>query len=147
MTSAPFWETKSLSEMSDDEWERLCDGCGKCCVYRLEDEHQPGVYLQTNVACRLLDVRKARCKAYAERHRWVPDCIRITAENVAGFDWLPGSCAYRRLSEGKRLPDWHPLITGDPGSMRKSGNSIAGLVISEDDAGPLEQHIVIWTDF
>ncbi|RMH35590.1 MAG: YcgN family cysteine cluster protein [Gammaproteobacteria bacterium] len=142
-----WWEAKSLDEMSEEEWEQLCDGCGKCCLYQLEDGEQPGRYFQTNVACRLLDQRTCRCRSYNTRHRFVSDCIKITPRNIGQLDWLPDSCAYRRLWRGLPLPDWHPLVTGNPSSTRESGHSVAGRVISEDVAGPIEQHIIIWDEF
>ena len=142
-TPAPFWETKTLEEMSRDEWESLCDGCGRCCLHKLRHEANNALSF-TNVACRLLDVTTARCSDYANRKRRVPDCISLTPEEVRSVDWLPPTCAYRLLAEGKKLFSWHPLISGDPTTVAKAGVSIAGRAINERQAGPLEHHIVTW---
>lgn len=137
----PFWKRKSLAAMTRDEWESLCDGCGKCCIHKLEDE-VTGELLPTNVACRLLDRRTARCKDYRNRKAHVPDCVRLTAANLHRIDWLPSTCAYRLLDEGKDLPEWHPLVSGDPESVHRAGQSVRGWTVSEDDAGDLEHHLV-----
>ncbi len=130
MATRPFWETKSLTEMSAREWESLCDGCGLCCLVRFEDENS-GEIVPTRVACRLFDDRKCRCTDYEDRRRRIPDCIRLTPQNIASLPWMPGSCAYRRLHEGKPLPAWHPLITGDSESVHAAGVSVRGQTISE----------------
>ena len=127
-----FWETKSLSEMTPGEWESLCDGCALCCVQKLEDESTGDVYF-TDLACRLLDTRTCRCGDYANRAREVASCLVLKADEPRTFRWLPGSCAYRRLAEGKPLPEWHPLITGDPESVHDAGVSVRGKVVSERD--------------
>ncbi|USI74251.1 YcgN family cysteine cluster protein [Sphingomonas morindae] len=139
--SARFWETKRLEDMSREEWESLCDGCGKCCLHKLEDE-ETGEVFPTNVACRLLDRRSGRCSDYRRRQAFVPECVRLTPRSLATIDWLPGTCAYRLLADGAPLPDWHPLITGDPESVHRAGISVRGWTVSEDDAGDLEHHIV-----
>ena len=139
----PFWETTPLALMSRAQWESLCDGCGRCCLHKLEDEDTGEIY-HTSVACRLLDLHTCRCTDYAHRHRRVPDCIRLTPADIADFQWLPPSCAYRRLAEGRGLPSWHPLVTGDPDSVHKRGASVRGRVVSEDDGDPLETRIVVW---
>lgn len=141
--AARFWETKSLSDMTPEEWESLCDGCGRCCVIQLEDE-ETGALARTNVACRLLDRETVRCTDYARRHQRVPDCVRLTAENLASLHWMPSTCAYRRLHEGKPLFDWHPLISGDPQTVRLAGVSVQGDLVSELDVAEadLEDHIV-----
>ena len=139
----PFWETKTLEEMTRAEWESLCDGCGRCCLHKLRHEDNNALS-HTNVACRLLDVNTARCSDYANRKRRVPDCISLTPEEVRAVDWLPPTCAYRLLAEGKKLYSWHPLMSGDPASVAKAGVSVAGRAISERQAGPLEHHIVTW---
>jgi len=139
----PFWETKTLEEMTTAEWESLCDGCGRCCLHKLRHE-DTNALSHTNVACRLLDVTTARCSDYANRKRRVPDCISLTPEEVRSVDWLPPTCAYRLVAEGKTLYSWHPLISGDPASVAKAGVSVAGRAISERQAGPLEHHIVNW---
>ena len=110
---SPFWETKALAELTQAEWEALCDGCGKCCLHKLEDE-DTGELFHTNVACRLLDLATGRCSRYADRFRWVPDCVQLTPAEVRRARWLPATCAYQRRAEGQPLPDWHPLRTGDP---------------------------------
>lgn len=130
----PFWKTLSLAEMSTSQWESLCDGCGKCCVVLLEDEDDGSVW-ETDVACKLYDCDKRRCTDYANRHSIVPDCVRLTPENAGTLAWMPNSCAYRRLALGQDLPDWHPLITGDPASTARSGNAARKTLMNEDDLG------------
>ncbi len=142
--SAPaerFWETKSLREMSREEWESLCDGCGKCCVHKLEDD-ETGELMPTNVACKLLDRRTGQCTDYRHRRIHVPECVRLTPALVEQLDWLPSTCAYLLLQQGQPLPDWHPLLTGDPESVHAAGQSVRGWTVSEADAGDLEHHIV-----
>ena len=139
----PFWRTKQLEEMSREEWESLCDGCGRCCLHKLRDEDTNALAF-TNVACRLLDLDSCRCRDYAHRHRRVPDCVGLTAEAVREIDWLPPSCAYRRLAEGKDLAWWHPLVSGDPATVHRAGISVRGRAIDERGAGALEDHIVAW---
>jgi uncharacterized protein len=140
-TERPFWETKPLRAMSRTEWESLCDGCGKCCVHKLEDE-DTGELLPTNVACRLLDRRTGLCKDYRNRKAHVPECVRLTPEKLETLDWLPSTCAYLRVYRGEGLADWHPLVSGDPESVHRAGISVRGWTVSEDDAGPLENHII-----
>jgi uncharacterized cysteine cluster protein YcgN (CxxCxxCC family) len=123
--------------MSRAEWESLCDGCGKCCVHKLEDE-ETGELHPTNVACRLLDRRTGRCSDYRRRRVYVPECVRLTPAKLDELDWLPSTCAYRLLANGEPLPEWHPLITGDPESVHRAGQSVRGWTVSEDDAGDLE---------
>jgi uncharacterized cysteine cluster protein YcgN (CxxCxxCC family) len=141
MSDKPFWETVPMERMSRTQWESLCDGCGKCCVHKLEDD-ETGEMFATNVACRLLDVKTARCSDYANRRAHVPECVRLTPAKLATIEWLPSSCAYVRVSRGQGLADWHPLVSGDPESVRKAGASVAGRVISETHAGDLEHHII-----
>jgi uncharacterized cysteine cluster protein YcgN (CxxCxxCC family) len=136
-----FWREKSMRDMSRQEWESLCDGCGKCCVHKLEDE-ETGEMLPTNVACRLLDRRTGRCKDYRNRKAHVPECVRLTPEKILDLDWLPSTCAYLLLAEGKDLYDWHPLISGDPESVHAAGQSVRGWTVSEDDAGDFEHHLI-----
>ncbi|RMF18099.1 MAG: YcgN family cysteine cluster protein, partial [Alphaproteobacteria bacterium] len=135
-----FWEHKRLEGMSREEWESLCDGCGLCCLHKLEDEETGEVHY-TRVACRLLDPVSIRCRRYRQRHRYVPDCLRLTPELVGRLKWLPETCAYRRIAEGRGLPDWHPLITGDPESVHRAGVSVRGRIIDEREAGDLEDHL------
>jgi uncharacterized protein len=130
MTDRPFWETKTLAQMTPAEWESLCDGCGLCCLVRFEDE-DTGEITPTRVHCKLFDADACRCRDYEDRHRHVPDCIKLTPQNVDALGWMPRSCAYRRLNEGKPLPRWHPLITDDPQSVHRAGVSVRGQTISE----------------
>ena len=111
MPSKPFWEEKSLEEMNHEEWESLCDGCGKCCLQKLEDEDTGQIHY-TALACSLLDVETCRCKDYKQRHKKIPQCIKLNPERIHEFGFLPGTCAYRLLAEGKALPQWHPLRSG-----------------------------------
>ncbi len=131
--------------MSRAEWESLCDGCAKCCLHKLEDI-DTGEISQTNVACRLLDIGACQCSNYPQRAKLVPDCVVLTPENVGTLSWMPKTCAYRLLAEGKELYDWHPLVSGDPDSVHRAGISVRGRAISERRAGPLEHHLVDWPD-
>ncbi|RXZ65568.1 YcgN family cysteine cluster protein [Pelagerythrobacter rhizovicinus] len=139
-----FWE-RPLAELTREEWEALCDGCGRCCLHKIEDA-DTGEIEDTNVACKLLDTGTARCRDYRHRKAFVPDCLRLTLKIVGTVSWLPESCAYRRRAADEPLPDWHPLLTGDPESVKRAGASVAGRVVSETEAGPLEHHIVDWSD-
>lgn len=139
--SGNFWETKGLDQMTRSEWESLCDGCGKCCLHKLQDPDTDEVQA-TNVACKLLDLESARCSDYKHRKIRVPDCLRLTARNMADTPWLPRTCAYRLLAEGERLPEWHYLVCGDREAVHRAGESIRGWTISEVDAGDLEHHCV-----
>ena len=130
MAEKPFWQTKTLEQMSAAEWESLCDGCGLCCLIRFEDE-ETGEVIPTRVACKLLDQHLCRCKDYVNRKAHVPDCIKLTPWNIEALAWMPPSCAYRRLHEGRDLPGWHPLITGDRESVHKAGVSIRDQTVSE----------------
>lgn len=140
-----FWEEKTLNQMNDAEWESLCDGCGKCCLIKLEDEDS-GEIVFTNMACKLLDLNSCQCSDYANRVKYVPDCIKVTQQNISQYEWLPKSCAYRRLDEGKKLPNWHPLITGDSLSVKRSGFSAIGRIISEVGIEDVDavNYIVYW---
>jgi uncharacterized cysteine cluster protein YcgN (CxxCxxCC family) len=123
----PFWEAKTLDEMSETEWESLCDGCGKCCMVLL-DEVETGRLYETSVACKLFDVKKRRCTDYANRIKRVKDCVRLTPENAGALDWMPETCAYRRLARGEGLPDWHPLLTGAKKSVEDAGAAVMSAV-------------------
>ncbi len=141
----PFWETTPLKKMTRDQWEALCDGCGRCCLHKLEDE-ETGEVFYTDVACRLFDVRSCRCSDYANRTRHVPACLTLTAANASTWAWLPASCAYRRLAQGLGLADWHPLRTGDPESVHRAGISIRDRVVSEENV-PLDRLVAHIIDF
>ena len=139
----PFWKRKTLEQMDAQEWESLCDGCGRCCLHKLEYE-DTGALDYTNVACQMLDGNTCGCADYLNRQRHVPDCVTLTPDEVRGARWLPPSCGYRLVNEGKDLPDWHHLISGDRDAVHRVGASVRGRVISERVAGALEQHIVAW---
>ncbi len=136
-----FWKRKSLAEMDSTEWESLCDGCGLCCMHKVEDE-DTGQVFYTNLACRLLDTETCRCLNYGQRAKLVSDCLRLSADSTEAFEWLPASCAYRLLSRGEHLPAWHPLVTGDPESVHDAGISVRGRVVSERDTS---EWTVLWT--
>lgn len=138
-----FWEEKSLKDMTTEEWESLCDGCGKCCLHKLQDIDDDSIHV-TNVACRFLNHETIQCGRYSERHRFVPNCVKVTATMGDALKWMPSTCAYRLLAEGERLPDWHPLVTGDPESTVKSGNSVKGKIVDEREAGDFEDHLAPW---
>jgi hypothetical protein len=143
--SKPFWQTKRLAEMSRAEWESLCDGCGKCCLHKLQYE-DTGELHYTNVACRLLDLATCRCTRYAERQRLVPDCVALRADKVLELNWLPSTCAYRLLANGRDLPWWHPLVSGDPATVHAAGQSVRGRAIAEKHADILDHHLVTWPE-
>lgn len=123
MSQEVFWRRKTLREMTSTEWESLCDGCALCCLHKVEDEDTREVFY-TTVVCHLLDLDNCRCTEYQRRCQLVPNCIKLEPEDVEAFEWLPPSCAYRLVHEGKELPDWHPLITGDPQSVIQSNASV-----------------------
>ncbi|MET3724892.1 putative cysteine cluster protein YcgN (CxxCxxCC family) [Sphingomonas trueperi] len=135
-----FWEDLPLEALDRAQWEALCDGCGKCCLHKLEDE-ETGELFATNVACKLLDRRMGMCKDYKHRRAYVPECVRLTTRNVRDIEWLPTTCAYRLRANGEKLPDWHYLVSGDREAVHKAGESTRGWTISEDDAGDLEHHM------
>jgi len=139
----PFWKTKTLEEMTPEEWESLCDGCGRCCLHKLRDSETEKL-AYTSVACHLLDLKRCRCKDYANRSRRVPDCVTLTPATVREVDWLPPSCAYRRIAEGKGLAWWHPLVSGDPATVHSAGVSVRGRAVNERRAGALEFYITDW---
>ena len=139
----PFWKQKSLKELSVDEWESLCDGCGKCCLHKLEDEDTAEIFY-TDVACSLLDIGKCRCTNYHNRTLLIHDCVKLTAANLCNIPWLPATCAYRLIDEGKDLYWWHPLVSGDPETVHQAGISVRNRAIDEPKARNLESHIVSW---
>lgn len=139
----PFWKTTKLQDMTSEQWESLCDGCGRCCLHKLRDEDTDALSF-TNVSCRLLDTATCRCSKYETRRDWVPDCVSLTPESLREIDWLPPSCGYRRVAEGKDLAAWHPLVSGDPDSVHRAGVSVRGRAVDERRAGLLEHHIVEW---
>ena len=140
-----FWQHTPLDEMTPTQWESLCDGCGKCCVLKLEDVDTNDIYY-TDVGCKLLDCKTARCCDYQNRKDHVPDCIVLSMDNLPQLRWMPASCAYRLLYEGKSLPDWHPLISGNPMSPVAAGQSVAGRIFPETaiDEDDLPDHITNW---
>ena len=137
----PFWRAKRLTEMTPAEWESLCDGCGKCCLNKLED-WDTGEIVHTAVACRLPDLGTCRCGDYAQRRRIVPECVVLTPENVGELRWMPSTCAYRLLAEGRDLPVWHHLVCGDRDAVHRAGVSVLGWAISEDEVDALEDHLL-----
>lgn len=138
-----YWKKKPLSAMTQAEWEALCDGCAKCCLHKLEDEDTAEVFY-TNVRCRQLDDNTGRCRDYGNRARLVPDCVTITLQVLEKPYWLPSTCAYRRLAEGRGLPLWHPLLTGHRDSVHQAGHSVCGRTVNEEDADDLEDHLINW---
>ena len=126
----PFWQTKRLEQMTREEWESLCDGCGLCCLVRFEDE-DTGEIIPTRVHCRLFDAERCTCSDYANRRDQVPDCIKLTPWNIEALEWMPKSCAYRRIHEGRPLAAWHQLVSGDPQSVHEAGVSVRGQTVSE----------------
>jgi len=140
-----FWHGKALADLTPAEWESLCDGCGRCCLHKLEDEDTGELYF-TNVACRLLDLNSCRCRAYARRADLIPDCLVLSPARPELFKQLPSTCAYRLLAEGCPLPEWHPLVSGDKDSVHRAGISVRGKVVSEEYIHPeqLCEHLISW---
>ncbi|MEQ3696805.1 MAG: YcgN family cysteine cluster protein [Pseudomonadales bacterium] len=142
-----FWETTPLTEMTKDQWESLCDGCGKCCLQKfIDDETDELVY--TNIACQLLDRSSCQCSDYSQRKQRVPDCTQLTVADIDQFDWLPVSCSYRLVAMGLPLPEWHHLLTGDRDSIKAAGMSVANRCVSELDVSEddIETHIIQWVN-
>ncbi len=140
MNKQPFWKTTELDDMTDEQWESLCDGCGKCCVYKIEGDEEE--LYQTDVCCKYFDTHTCQCTQYVNRFTLVPDCIQVTPNAARKFEWLPNTCAYKLLANGKDLPDWHPLVSGDPESVHRANRSARGKVIPENKAGELEDHVI-----
>jgi uncharacterized protein len=140
-----FWDDKSLEEMSAAEWEALCDGCGRCCLMKLEDEDTGEIY-NSDVRCRLLNGDTCKCSDYKNRQAKVKDCIKLTPQNVTEIDWIPRSCAYRRIAEGRGLAWWHPLVSGDPETVVTAGVSVRGRTVAEGEVvpGTWEEHVAEW---
>ena len=140
-----FWRDKALHDLTPEEWEALCDGCGRCCLNKLEDEDTAELYF-TNVACHLLDLNSCRCRDYSHRAELVPECLVLTSGQPEMFEQLPDTCAYRLRAEGQPLPDWHPLVSGDPESVHIAGISVRGKVVSEEYIHPdqLPEHMISW---
>ena len=145
--NVPFWQTKSLAQMSETEWESLCDGCGRCCLNKLEDWDTGEIHF-TNIACTLFDGHSCRCKNYENRFETVPDCVKLQPADISKYPWLPPTCAYRLINEGKDLPKWHPLKTGDPNSVHTAGISVRGRTIPEEGltAEDYEDYLVDWVN-
>ena len=141
MDNQPFWKTKNLREMSKDEWESLCDGCGLCCMVKLENIDTKEI-LTTNVACKYLDLKTCRCSDYDNRHKNVPDCIALTPEKITTLGWLPKTCAYRMVDEGKDLHPWHHLISNDKEAVHKAGVSKKGMIVSETSVTNIEDYVI-----
>jgi len=142
-SSTRFWENKTLSEMTHIEWESLCDGCGHCCLIKLQDEDSDEIYL-TNVACHLLDLGSCRCQDYPHRLQQVEMCMQLSPDNLSEVNWLPETCAYRCLAEQRSLPVWHPLLSGQADSVREAGVSVIDFAVAEEAVHPeqLEDHII-----
>ena len=138
-----FWENIELAQMTDQQWESLCDGCGRCCLLKLEDEDTSELYF-TNVSCHLLNIEQCRCKDYQNRKFLVPECLNIRKMDLSEYQWLPETCAYRLLSEGKPLPFWHPLISNNETSVQTAGIKVSFFAVSEEHIHPdeLQDHII-----
>lgn len=138
-----FWKNKKLTELTTEEWESLCDGCGKCCLHKLEDEDTGKIFF-TNVACKLINLNTCRCTRYNERTQLIAVCLDLKQYDFAQYNWLPATCAYRLLNEGKELPVWHPLLSGSTASVKRAGISINSYAIKESATMNLEDHIIEW---
>jgi len=146
MDETPFWRRKTLAQMTQVEWESLCDGCGRCCLNKLEDEDTGRIHF-TAVGCRLLDGETCRCRDYQHRLKEVHDCLQLTPQNVAGLNWLPPTCGYRLIAQGRDLYWWHPLVSGDPETVHIAGVSVRGRVSAYEQDVPddqLEDYLVDW---
>lgn len=136
-----FWDDLPLDKLDRAQWEALCDGCGKCCIHKLEDD-ETGELHATNVACKLLDRRSGQCSDYRHRHAYVAECVRLTPRLVRDIEWLPSTCAYRLRGDGKPLPDWHYLVCGDREAVHRAGQSVRGWTVSETDVVDFENHLI-----
>jgi uncharacterized cysteine cluster protein YcgN (CxxCxxCC family) len=144
MADLPFWKTTPLQEMTQAQWESLCDGCAKCCLFKIEDIDTGDLYF-TNVVCRLLDLNTCQCTDYENRRTLVPDCVNLYQhDDIKQLHFMPSTCSYRLLSEGKDLPPWHPLVSGDSNSVVAAGHSVKDRVFVESEHLVLEDHIVEW---
>jgi uncharacterized cysteine cluster protein YcgN (CxxCxxCC family) len=146
-TEDKFWQNKTLAQMNTKEWEQLCDGCGKCCLHKLEDESS-GEIAYTRVICRYFDESSCRCQVYANRQSLVPTCVILKPDNLKDLPWMPSTCAYRLVYEGKNLPDWHPLISGNRDAIEETGITVSGKVISEEyvHEDGYDEHLVTWVE-
>lgn len=147
VTQNRFWQNKTLEQMNQQEWEALCDGCGKCCLHKLEDEESQEI-AYTRVICRYFDEKSCQCQVYEQRLLLVPQCVKLKPQNLQELPWMPATCAYRLLYEGKSLPAWHPLLSGDRRAITESGNTVTGKVISEEfvHEDGYDEHIIKWVD-
>ncbi len=145
MTKAdpPYWRRKQLEDMTAEEWEALCDGCGQCCLHKLEDVDTGDIAL-TDVACRYLDLGACRCGDYANRKTNVPDCVQLTPATARALTWLPETCAYRLVATGQPLAWWHPLVSGDPNTVHEAGISVRGKAVTEDRVRDVQAHVTEW---
>lgn len=142
----PFWERKSLTDMTKTEWESLCDGCGRCCLIKLEDEETAEIYT-TRLSCRLLDPETCTCTDYKNRHKKVADCLSINAETLDELSWLPSTCAYRRIANGQGLEWWHPLVSGRSDSVHEAGVSVREFAVNETKTRPPYYYRYIISDY
>lgn len=140
-----FWETKTLAQMSAQEWESVCDGCGKCCLHKLEDADSGEIHY-TRVVCDLIDLASCQCTRYSQRTSLVPECIDLRQPDFSNYHWLPATCAYRLLNDGKPLPSWHPLVSGDPESVKEAGVSITSYALKATGVERLEEHVIEWLE-
>ena len=145
MSGPAFWKQKRLDRMTREEWESLCDGCGKCCLHKLEDV-DTGEIAMTDVACGYLDLEHCRCTDYRRRQSKVPDCVKLTPANITQLPWLPESCAYLPVHHGKDLPPWHHLVCGDREAIHYAGKSVRDRVVSENEVKDLESHVTDWLE-
>jgi uncharacterized cysteine cluster protein YcgN (CxxCxxCC family) len=138
--SKPFWKSKTLEQMTTEEWESLCDGCALCCMHKIEDE-DTGEIFYSDLACKLLDLSTCRCSDYPNRFRKVPECLHLTPGGRDAFEWLPPTCAYKRIANGQDLLPWHPLVSGGLETVHEAGVSVGGRVVSENDT---DEATVLW---